>query len=172
MAHRNSPQTYFMCRSKNFRRVHMRVCVWMGEVVHQAKQTVEEMMWGGILSPQLILLRGPMIYSKKTNYWTMISKVPELQTFPSNLRFSGGGEQGGGGVRTLSIDNLKFNGKNWGSGILANHNFFAHPPGPACLFTYKHTDSRVNWVHLRKHLEDFGRGNTSEHLWETIYILD
>ena len=35
-----------MCGSKNFRRVHMRVCVWMGEVVHQAKRTVEEMRWG------------------------------------------------------------------------------------------------------------------------------
>ena len=75
----------------------------------------------------------------------MISKILELQTFPLNLRFSGGGGGGGGwGVRTLSIENLKFNGKNWGSGILANHNFFAHPPGPACLFAYKHTDSRVN----------------------------
>ena len=80
----------------------------------------------------------------------MISKIPELQTFPLNLRFSGGGGSGGGGgaggggVWTLSIANLKFNGKNWGSGILANHNFFAHPHGPACLFTYKHTDSRVN----------------------------
>ena len=71
----------------------------------------------------------------------MISKIPELQTFPLNLRFSLGR---GVAVRTLSIEYLKFNGKNWGSGILANHNFFAHPPGPACLFTYKHTDSRVN----------------------------
>ena len=37
-----------------------------GGVVHQAKQTVGEILktflgWGGILSPQLILLRGPMI---------------------------------------------------------------------------------------------------------------
>ena len=75
----------------------------------------------------------------------MISKIPELQTFPLNLRFSGGGAGGsGGGGGTLSIENLKFNGKIWGSGILANHYFFTHPPGPACLFTYKHTDSRVN----------------------------
>ena len=40
-----------MCGSKNFRRVHARVCVWMGEEVHQAKQTVEEIQetflrWG------------------------------------------------------------------------------------------------------------------------------
>ena len=27
LAHRNSPPTYFMCGSKNFRRVHARVCV-------------------------------------------------------------------------------------------------------------------------------------------------
>ena len=51
LAHRNSPPTYFMCGSKNFRRVHAGVCVWMGEVVHQAKQTVEEILktflgWG------------------------------------------------------------------------------------------------------------------------------
>ena len=70
MAHRNSPQTYIMCGSKNFRRVHARACVWMGEVVHLAEQTVEEILktflrWGGILSPQLILLRGPMIFSKE-----------------------------------------------------------------------------------------------------------
>ena len=50
----------------------------------------------------------------------------------------------GGGVRTLSIENLKFNGKFWSSVILANHSFFAHPPGSACLFTYRHTDSRVH----------------------------
>ena len=56
----------------------------------------------------------------------------------------GGGEWGGGGgVWTLSIDNLKFNGKIWSSVILANHSFFAHP-GSACLFTYRHTDSRVH----------------------------
>ena len=41
--------------------------------------------------------------------------------------------------------------KIWSSGILANHSFFAHPPGSACLFTYKHTDSRVHRVHLRQH---------------------
>ena len=62
-----------MCVSKNFRRVLARVCVWMGEVVQKAKQTVEEIQkkklgGGGILSPQLILLRGPMIFSKKTNH--------------------------------------------------------------------------------------------------------
>ena len=27
MAYRNSPQTYFMCTSKNFRRVHTRACM-------------------------------------------------------------------------------------------------------------------------------------------------
>ena len=63
MAHRNPPQTYFMCISKNFRREHRRMCVRMGEVVHQSKQTVEEVLktflrWGGILSPQLILPYG------------------------------------------------------------------------------------------------------------------
>ena len=73
-----------MCGSKNFRCVHACVCVWLGEVVHQAKQTVEEILktflrWGGILSPQLIVLRGSL-----------------PQTFPLNLRFSGGG--GGGGL--------------------------------------------------------------------------
>ena len=52
-----------MCGSKNFRRVHAHVCVWMGEVVHQAKQTVEEILetflrGDGILSPQLILPYG------------------------------------------------------------------------------------------------------------------
>ena len=47
------------------------VCGWGGGgggVVHHAKQTVEEMRRCGIFSPQLILLSGPMIYSKKTNY--------------------------------------------------------------------------------------------------------
>ena len=63
MAQRNSPQTYFMCGSKNFRRVRAHVCEWMGEVVHQAKQTVEEILktflrGDGILSPQLILPYG------------------------------------------------------------------------------------------------------------------
>ena len=53
-----------------------------------------------------------------------------------------------GGVQTLSIENLKFNGKIWSSVILANHSFFAHPPGSACLSTYRHTDSKV---HLGKH---------------------
>ena len=50
---------------------HARVCVdggGGGGVVHHAKQTVEEMRRCGIFSPQLILLSGPMIYSKKTNY--------------------------------------------------------------------------------------------------------
>ena len=41
-----------------------------------------------------------MIFSKKTNHSTMICQVPELQTFPSNLRFSGGG--GGGGANGRS----------------------------------------------------------------------
>ena len=54
----------------------------------------------------------------------------------------GGGEWGG--VQTLSIENLKFNGKIWSSVILANRSFFAHPPRSACLFTYRHTDSRVH----------------------------
>ena len=56
----------------------------------------------------------------------------------------GGGNGGRGGVQTLSIENLKFNEKIWSSVILANHSFFAHPPGSACLFTYRHTDSRVH----------------------------
>ena len=52
-----------MCRSKNFRRVRAHVCVWMGEVVHQAKRTVEEILktflrGDGIPSPQLILPYG------------------------------------------------------------------------------------------------------------------
>ena len=40
----------------------------------------------------------------------------------------------GGGPDPLHR-NLKFNGKIWSSGILANPSFFAHPPGSACLFT-------------------------------------
>ena len=40
----------------------------------------------------------------------------------------------GGGVRTLSIENLKFNGKIWSYVILANHSFFAHPPGSALAY--------------------------------------
>ena len=85
MAHRNSLQTYFMCRSKNFRHVH--ASVWMGEVVHQAKQTVEEILktflrWGGILSPQLILLREPMIFSKEN-----LSLNYDLPRFQSSKRF-------------------------------------------------------------------------------------
>ena len=40
-----------------------------------------------------------------------------------------------GGQDPLHIKNLKFTGKIWNSGILANHSFFAHPPGSACLFT-------------------------------------
>ena len=85
-----------------------------------------------------------MIFFKETNHLTMIcqvAKIPELKIFPLNLRFSGGGEWG---VQTCSIENLKFNGKIWSSGILANHSFFAHPHGSACLFTYIHTDSRVH----------------------------
>ena len=39
----------------------------------------------------------------------------------------------GGGPDPLHR-NLKFNGKIWSSGILANPSFFAHPPGSfACL---------------------------------------
>ena len=49
-----------------------RVCVDGGGSPHRPKQTVKEIQktflgWGGILSPQLILQRGPMIFSKKTN---------------------------------------------------------------------------------------------------------
>ena len=50
--------------------------------------------------------------------------------------FGGGGGGGKWEVRTLSIENLNFNGKNWSSGILANHSFFANPPGSACLFFF------------------------------------
>ena len=39
-----------------------------------------------------------------------------------------------GGGRILSIENLKFNGKIWSSVILANHSFFAHPPGSALAY--------------------------------------
>ena len=48
----------------------------------------------------------------------MISKIPELQTFPLNLRFAWGWEAGGGGGKRGGQGpdplhrNLKFNGKN------------------------------------------------------------
>ena len=60
----------------------------------------------------------------------------------------GGG--GGGGPYPLHRK-FQVQWKNGSSRILANHSFFAHPPGFDCLFTYRHTDSRVHSVLMRKH---------------------
>ena len=62
------------------------------------------------------------------------SRAPSI-SIELEILWEGGGREWGGGVRTLSIENLKFNGKIWSSVILANHSFFAHPPGSACLLT-------------------------------------
>ena len=56
---------------------------------------------GGILSLQLILLRGPIIFSKKTNHCTMIcqdSRAPSI-SIELEILWEGGGNGGGGGSR-------------------------------------------------------------------------
>ena len=148
MAHRNSPRTYFMCGSKNFRCVLARVCVdGGGSPTGQtdSRRNSEKKIWVGVVFLVLSLFcwGDQWFFQRKLIIELWFAKIPELQTFPLNLRFSGGG-WGWGGVRTLVIENFKFNGKNGSSRILANHSFFAHLPGLACLFTYTHTDSRVH----------------------------
>ena len=61
------------------------------------------------------------------------SRAPNISIELENLWEGDGNGGGGGGVPILSIENLKFNGKIWSYVILANHSFFAHPPGSACL---------------------------------------
>ena len=87
-------------------------------------------------------------FQRKLSLNYNLARFQSSKHFHWTWDFLGGGE--GGGPDPLHRKS-QAQWKIWSSGILANHSFFAHPPGSACLFTYKHTDSRVHWVHLRQH---------------------